>query len=168
VKKRIYAIIGALVAWVLIACSLHFAACFSDANARFYGSFLQLSSSSWPGQRPFDRNSWWFAFGVASRLFLLIAPIVGIVAVFERMIKPEVLPMRFVDIMEFRKNTIRDRFIARLPVGDDVKNQYQADFDNVVRETQARLAQDLAELLGPERGEAVMRRVIETEQTSVG
>lgn len=84
------------------------------------------------------------------------------------MIKPEVLPMRFVDIMEFRKNTIRDRFIARLPVGDDVKNQYQADFDNVVRETQARLAQDLAELLGPERGEAVMRRVIETEQTSVG
>jgi hypothetical protein len=166
-RTTIYGLIALVALWVIIAVGLHVASCFSDGNARFYGSVLQLSSSSWPGQRPFDRHTWWFALGVASRLVLLLSPILGIIVLFERMITIGDLPMTFIDIMEFRNNNIRDLFISKLKVSDDLRDQYSDEFDAAVRETQDRLATDLIDLLGPDRGRMVMDRIRQVETAPI-
>jgi predicted amino acid-binding ACT domain protein len=120
-------------AWFLLAALIKLIeGSIADANAKFYGEFFQLCFSSWPAQLTFDRHSWWFAIGTSSRLVLVLGSFAGIIAILESMIRQRKLPMKYVELVALRDNTIRDILLANLAMSDQEKEAFSHDFDEAV------------------------------------
>jgi hypothetical protein len=131
-----------------------------DATASFWNGFVQLSLSSWPIHLSFNRQSWPFALGVASRLVLIVGSFVGIVTIFEAMIKQRRLPMRYADLLTLREQTIRDKFLSAVPATDQQKVAYQELLVKVAQEADQDLFAQLKDLFGA----AEARRILERKQ----
>lgn len=138
----------------------------SDSDAAFYGGFIQLCFSSWPTKLPFDRNSWWFAVGVSSRIVLVFGSFAGIVAIVESMIKQRRLPMKYAEVLALRDLTIKDILAAKLPITDEQKQAFGSLFDSVVREANEDVNLQLRDLFGKDV-DRILKRKRETEQSTL-
>jgi hypothetical protein len=138
----------------------------SDDDASFYGGFVQLCFSSWPSKLSLDRHSWWFAVGVSSRIVLVFGSFVGIVAILESMIRQKRLPMRYMDLMRLRDNTIRDYFLKEVPVSDEDKKKYFDLFEKAKQQADQDLIVQLRGLFGKE-ADGIMRRMQQTGSANI-
>jgi len=135
-------------------------------DATFYGSFIQPCYSSWPSNLPFDRRSWWFVFGVSSRIVLIFGSFAGVVAILESMIRQRRLPMKYADVLALRDNTIRDILTARLPMSDEQKQVFAGLFDNAVEAANKDVELQLREIFGKD-SELILQRKAATEQSTL-
>jgi len=138
----------------------------SDDNAFFYGGFVQLCFSSWPSKLVFDRHSWWFAIGVASRIVLVFGSFAGIVAIAESMIRQRRLPMKYGELLALRDNTIRDFLLTRLPLPDGQKEAFVQSFDSAVAAADNDLQIQLRSLFGKD-ADRILRRKHEAEESTL-
>jgi hypothetical protein len=130
----------------------------SDEDFHFYGTFVQLCFNSWPANMPFDRHSWWFSLGVSSRIVLILGSFIGIVGIVEAMIKQRKLPMRYIDVMKLRDNTIRDFFLKELPVSDEEKTNYIRLFDTAVEQANSDVITQLRIVFGPNADQILQKK----------
>ncbi len=151
-----------LLAWLIRAAEN----CLSDNDALFYGGFVQLCSTSWPSKLFFDRHSWWFAIGVASRIVLVFGSFAGIVAITESMIRQRRLPMKYADILALRDRTIRDILLVKLQASDEQKQQVGALFDKAVQAANQDVVIQLRDLFGKD-ADRILERKNAAEQSTL-
>jgi hypothetical protein len=91
---------------------------------------------------------------------------VGIVAILESMIRQKRLPMRYMDLMRLRDNTIRDYFLKEVPVSDEDKKKYFDLFEKAKQQADQDLIVQLRGLFGKE-ADGIMRRMQETGSANI-
>lgn len=102
----------ALALWLGLAAAIHWVGVgIKDRN--FYGQFLQLCFSSWPNPRP-ESHTWWFAFGVSTRLTLVLGTLGGLLAVFRGMLQIRRALMRHVDLLNEHDVAVKAIFLLKV------------------------------------------------------
>jgi hypothetical protein len=146
-----------LICWLVLAMSIFWLEHSSNRGSETGEIAIQLFTSSWPARwdQVLGRESVLFSLGVASRLILVIGPLAGIIAVFQKLLSGRSAFMKYLTLLQLRDQTIEDKFLESELVGE-AKEQFRAALESAVKAANADLPRQLADLFGTEKANQLL------------